>query len=1540
MSINLRDSLTFLFNSGRGVRTDQLAGAIVQSITAAGVATLTLANGSEMTVTLARDVVRDNRDPTQADYDAGRLFYDGIELRKIIRIPVPGHDRVVGFAENNLNIALLGTGIYVDRNAASAANPFSTRPTGRRYYNRSLARWELWQVGQYWDTRRSIAEPQSAQGSLWIGEWPTEAAASPHASRVGQITSYPNDAGEYVLHRVASITPGVEDGFRYELDPLFSTYALEPPDIDNVASDVQGTVSGRGIARGVEQHERFTDVEQDILDDLARQTFPHPTDDWRIRQTYAAHDFFTDRSSVFLSLGWDADNRLRALSADGHVGRLGRHDQGRIYDGSETLRAGLISGVHWLYLRDDGAGSAIIRAPVDGGDSDPEFQIVLRYFSMFADPDSGTLLGILRRISSTEMEVGLLAYDAAAGTITAEDTITLTRAHIDAALGVDYAPLPDIHRESATGVYQEVSGAILEGDTLYLLLTDIAKTDGHTASVLVGFALAGTPNNRTLTVLAENAVDELPVSDELTSGILPLEADELFLARPLSVYRLSPESESRTHALDNDDIDDAQSDVQGTISGRGVARGVQRHSPYTADVASAIVAGLNSKADRDLGNLAVTEFVATENIEADAVEKDKLSVNVRNEIDRGGFVASGLQYRINHDETSANDARSTDWVGGVFRVNRDVYMNGGSFRITENSPGTARTYHLSIVKLFEHATDDWRVPSGDPDVPYWDMRINRDGDGFDSDWADHYQLAFGHAAHGYMECRPPNVADPLVIREGEFIGLVSRLSTSGVDEQYYAIGFIGQTDGTGYDDLLDAVVEQDHNHPDFDHEIFTYLGEIHSGHNGRDLQGRPIMTSDNVRNFAYRMTLDYAIHEAELLSVDTDDIEDEAVTEPKLHPDVRAQLGGVGLAGRAAGVLDITDSDDWVETANFDDTTALVGVDRTARYMSWFDGNLYLADAAGAVNTRAIGTGITGMARGDGLFVTGESNNLVSRGAVDLAMLDSFAHAGRIAVAVQQDDPTKFWSLIPNQDATQMAVFESVITADGTFGTTTFRHGISVAQINAVLGATYLDISGIYAPAQPDGIVDLHVVSASEFWIIFTGIPLETDLTVVHTVMVKAEIPDGGTSFELVADSLEVFDQPHALSFVRIGEGLVYLAYSTFSSGTTSYYVGRYEKRSARAAVFRLHQQDRRPRVTEDERDAGAEDGIRDLSPADVHDMIDTHAPAAAGAGGLGRNVLFEDTSDRAVVASNGTPVVLTLDRPPVAGSSMRIELRENSGSTATPVNATYLIDPIPSDLWLELEPISADPTNPNNMMAFILKRPNAAFSTTGLVTYLWVGRVSDRELVVRCGAMVEFNLAFRVTVREILPAGGSSSQQQSEGGGRILRTRSVVAADTLIAANNFNFDLSGDDEIALGRYALNPTPRSDIFDFVATIRVGGRGGIPIRLSREQFDYVGEYDLQNTWPFGGTGGGSWGNVTEIPCAMLYVNHRSEGIVKTQLKPQRQQIRWSMSDPEPATTVLFFFSYNSEGNIDFVEMIVFTDQVVEIEGVHFHYWENA
>ena len=38
-------------------------------------------------------------------------------------------------------------------------------------------------------------------------------------------------------------------------------------------------------------------------------------------------------------------------------------------------------------------------------------------------------------------------------------------------------------------------------------------------------------------------------------------------------------------------------------------------------------------------------------------------------------------------------------------------------------------------------------------------------------------------------------------------------------------------------------------------------------------------------------------------------------------------------------------------------------------------------------------------------------------------------------------------------------------------------------------------------------------------------------------------------------------------------------------------------------------------------------------------------------------------------------------------------------------------------------------------------------------------------------------------------------------------------------------------------------------------------------------------------------------------------------------------------------VLFTYDAADE-NVIFVEVVVFTDQVIEIEGMHFHYWEDA
>ena len=142
-------------------------------------------------------VVFENRNPTESDYANHRLFFDGITVRRVRRTPVPGHDRVVVFSEDNLGISQYGTGIYVNRQAADDVP--GTPSIGERYYNRNQAHWEIWEAGNYWNTAQFIAAPVDAQGPLWIGERGNEAEAAALADRADEIAAYPDDGGTYVL---------------------------------------------------------------------------------------------------------------------------------------------------------------------------------------------------------------------------------------------------------------------------------------------------------------------------------------------------------------------------------------------------------------------------------------------------------------------------------------------------------------------------------------------------------------------------------------------------------------------------------------------------------------------------------------------------------------------------------------------------------------------------------------------------------------------------------------------------------------------------------------------------------------------------------------------------------------------------------------------------------------------------------------------------------------------------------------------------------------------------------------------------------------------------------------------------------------------------------------------------------------------------------------------------------------------------------------------------------------------------------------------
>ena len=1727
MSIVLSDYIRFPFNGGRGVRTDQLAGAIVRSITEAGVASVTLADGFETTVTLAVELVRADRDPTAADYDNRRLFYDGIELRKVIRVPVPGHDRVVTFAEDNLDIALLGTGIYADRNAASAANPFTTRPTGLRYYNRSLARWELWQVGQYWDTRRSIAEPQSAQGSLWIGEWPTEAAASSHASRVGQITSFPNEDGEYILHRVATVLSGTEDGFRYELDPLFSLYALEGSDIDNAESDVQGTISGRSLSHGVAEHSPFTDVEQDILDDLSRITFPHPTDDWQVRQTYTARDFFNDRAETFLALGWDSDDRLRAMARSGRVGRLGRHDQGRVYDGSETLRGGLISGDHWLFLRDNGNGSVIERSPVDGGDDEIDFQIVLRYFALFADPDSGELIGILRRIDSDNIEVGILAYDSSDGSITATDTITLTLARINNALSSDFQTLTDVHRESSTGVYSVVSGAILEGDTLYLILTDISKTDGHTASVLVGFTLAGTPNNRTLTILSGDAVDELPIADELISGILPLEADELFITANRSAYRLSAQQPTAAliaivtdDTITGDGTEDNPAGVASPYPGPVTwptlgerpnrptpeelidGTSVEEATPSVSDV----VAIANSHSQRILANedpepVAVEATEGTDatvsrrdhvhsvpidaTLEFDPVSGD-LGVNVHDVIthlqesiryytdsidhptDPGGHSA-GQMYRTGPFPTTISRVQSQidvlfghpSYAARIYHVDSDREVleflgESSHFVPLSNNPhsydfavddgiGIPIPANSFIVILF-HAVGGVLIPlrtgdeaSDSPGKSYQDA--DRDFNMVHSVVYEHVHPSVGDStvSHGDNDHIRGNIKIfyDIAYDHGQLLG-DSKANTDlqNIDEDLTEAEKQAIRDRIGTTDEIGLVVASSVTQPNsiIQGGLPRFRMNVNTPGNGEPLDGQVLKFrfAGPFSNTAGVNTYSFDVFGVSLFLNNTDIISD-AREGTFVYPDGRAVRGDDFPAGVDAYALKIPGSYVWLTSGDIlsgivntvdeddveeDDEIAVIGHgiarDPTRRLaisnlrtimtngLSFANRNLdniILADKA-ARDGHRVTIGVTPPFK-DFPFGSGELLGNVFAGLNNISGATKFrnslygvdaAFTPARLVRIDTDDPQ-------NDDAPYGSLGDLDPGIDDPQSLVAVEERLYIVNGNATSAGLWRinpeetdDISGVYGrvgdfPAgltNPHGSFpangDIYVVQGNtapdfdELWRINEFSPASTANPLGIQYSLPANITGAPTSgvwhdgyayivtglgrqlFRIDPDNLShgqptTSDNRFGLvgvlpipdtEIVTAAASLGGVFYVFTGAQIWAKSVGNVEFDRIKANTDLQNISDS---LTEDQKQVvrtriGVASGVGEPIEVLFDNRADTETAlsvvqAANGGWHSAADVLFtralveaDDDKDARIkfrYTQNG--VIRSIDE--LIGAEILRNFTENNSTSGSVFPAggghPFLI---------------ADGRSTNTGLA-------DSFTRMGLFAR---GRALTGEDVLRVLFNVVNNVAsaiseMRGTV-ELVPrlgGGAASSQQQQSVAGRALVERTIVSGGTLLAANAFNFDVTSDGAFVAAGLGFAPVPLADIFDFVATIRVGGRAGFPITLSREQFDYIGEVQesVFGTWPFGGSGGGSWGNVSEIPCAMMFLNHRSEGIVKNELAPQRQQIQWTITGTDLVTAILIFFNYDAaDENLVSLRLVAFTDQVVEIEGMHVHYWEDA
>ena len=264
------------FRTAIGAGTGGGGGGLTQDAVDARIAILVQQFARDATTTIPLDklanairygvIVFEDRAPTADDYANRRVFFNGHTLYRVYREP-HAHGAAATFSTSSLNINQLGTGIYASRAAAQTANPSPSG--GQRFYNRAEHRWEIWQqAGGYYDTRQSAAAPRDAQGTLWQGEWDDEDHAEANVDRTGEIVSFPDSNGTYVLHRVATFT-GPSTAYIYGLEAVAGGNAanaivLSDPLPDVSAADqsrIYGERSGTRSADGLyfrKHHPRTT----------------------------------------------------------------------------------------------------------------------------------------------------------------------------------------------------------------------------------------------------------------------------------------------------------------------------------------------------------------------------------------------------------------------------------------------------------------------------------------------------------------------------------------------------------------------------------------------------------------------------------------------------------------------------------------------------------------------------------------------------------------------------------------------------------------------------------------------------------------------------------------------------------------------------------------------------------------------------------------------------------------------------------------------------------------------------------------------------------------------------------------------------------------------------------------------------------------------------------------------------------------------------------------------------------------------------------
>ncbi len=141
-------------------------------------------------------------------------------------------------------------------------------------------------------------------------------------------------------------------------------------------------------------------------------------------------------------------------------------------------------------------------------------------------------------------DMHFFAYDVATdGSLTERDDITVTRANLNAAIGVNYRDLTSIADAVDGTRHRPGEGVIsfaVEGDRVVLFISAQANVNSQSNEVLLAaFTLAGIPGARTLTP-TPTELGVLPTSAQSWSMLFRDDNDDIYLGEPLRVYHYIP----------------------------------------------------------------------------------------------------------------------------------------------------------------------------------------------------------------------------------------------------------------------------------------------------------------------------------------------------------------------------------------------------------------------------------------------------------------------------------------------------------------------------------------------------------------------------------------------------------------------------------------------------------------------------------------------------------------------------------------------------------------------------------------------------------------------------------------------------------------------------------------------------------------------------------------------------------------------------------------------------------------------------------------